>query len=122
MMEHWGEGRSVEVLAPRLTDSAVLRQAEALFERASASPAMARKMFSAAMRLDVRDILPAIRVPMGFLAGAGSPMPVDGAAGATARAIPGAWLDVVEGAGHLPWFERPGSVRGALHRLASSSR
>ena len=61
--------------------------------------------------------LPAIRVPMGFLAGAGSPMPADVAAGATARAIPGAWLDVVEGAGHFPWHERPGCVRAALQRL-----
>ncbi len=58
-----------------------------------------------------------VRVPFGFLAGARSPMPNDAAAGATARAIPGAWLDVVEGAGHFPWFERPGCVRAALRRL-----
>ena len=57
-----------------------------------------------------------VTVPFGFIAGAGSPMPVD-AAGATAAVVPGAWLEVVEGAGHFPWYERPGRVRAALDRL-----
>jgi pimeloyl-ACP methyl ester carboxylesterase len=58
-----------------------------------------------------------ITVALGFVAGERSPMPVEGAAAATARAVPDAWLEVVEGAGHFPWFERPGSVRVALERL-----
>jgi pimeloyl-ACP methyl ester carboxylesterase len=57
-----------------------------------------------------------IRMPFGIVAGGGSPMPVEAAA-ATARAIPGAWLEVVDGAGHFPWFERPGCIRAALGRL-----
>ena len=57
-------------------------------------------------------------VPFAFLARARSPMPADQAAGATARAIPGARLDVVDGAGHFPWFEHPGCVRAALDRLS----
>lgn len=63
--------------------------------------------------------LPSIAVPFGVVAGAASPMPVEDAAAATVRAIPGAWLDVQEGAGHFPWFERPGCVRAALDRLAA---
>jgi pimeloyl-ACP methyl ester carboxylesterase len=59
-----------------------------------------------------------ITVPLGFIAGERSPMPVEAAAAATARAVPGAWVEVVAGAGHFPWFERPGSVRAALERLA----
>lgn len=62
--------------------------------------------------------LPSITVPIGIVAGERSPMPVDEAATATAERIPGAWVDVVEGAGHFPWFERPGSVRAGLNRLA----
>jgi pimeloyl-ACP methyl ester carboxylesterase len=65
--------------------------------------------------------LPSITVPFGVLAGGGSPMPVDQAAAATARAIPGAWLDVIDGAGHFPYFERPGCVREALDRLVRRS-
>ena len=60
--------------------------------------------------------LPSIRVPFGVLAGGGSPMP-RAAMAATAEAIPGAWFDVVEGAGHFPYFERPGCLRAALDRL-----
>jgi proline iminopeptidase len=61
--------------------------------------------------------LASIEVPLGFVAGAASPLPSDEAAGATARAIPGAWLEVIDGAGHFPWYERPGRVRAALDRL-----
>lgn len=62
-----------------------------------------------------------ISVPMGFVAGAASPMPAEQAAVATAGAIPGAWVEVIEGAGHFPWHERPGCVRAALERLVAAS-
>ncbi|MGA8680910.1 MAG: alpha/beta hydrolase [Acidimicrobiales bacterium] len=63
--------------------------------------------------------LPAITVPVGVVAGAQSPMPTEESAAATARAVPGAWVEIVEGAGHFPWLDRPGSVRTALDRLAA---
>jgi pimeloyl-ACP methyl ester carboxylesterase len=62
-----------------------------------------------------------IRVPVGFLAGAASPIPPEVSAGATAAAIPGAWLELVEDAGHFPWVERPGCVRSAVDRLAAGA-
>lgn len=65
--------------------------------------------------------LAGLNLPLGFVAGECSPLPHDQAAGATARAIPGAWLEVIQGAGHFPWFERPGCVRGALHRLTGTA-
>ena len=66
--------------------------------------------------------LAGVRVPLGFVAGDASPMPSDLAAAATASAIPGAWLEVVAGAGHFPWFERPGCVRGSLRGLMAGAR
>ena len=33
--------------------------------------------------------------------------------------LPDAELEVVEGAGHFIWHERPGAVRAALDRLAA---
>jgi pimeloyl-ACP methyl ester carboxylesterase len=65
--------------------------------------------------------LPSVRVPFGFVAGVDSPMPVDEAAAATAAAIPRAWLELVERAGHFPWYERPGCTRAALDRLVGGS-
>jgi pimeloyl-ACP methyl ester carboxylesterase len=61
-----------------------------------------------------------IDVPLGFLAGADSPLPAREAAVATARAVPGAWAEVLDGAGHFPWHESPGCVRAALERLSSA--
>jgi pimeloyl-ACP methyl ester carboxylesterase len=60
--------------------------------------------------------LPSITVPVGFVAGAHSPMP-NAASTDTASRIPGAWAYVVPDAGHFPWVESPGTVRTALQRL-----
>jgi proline iminopeptidase len=75
----------------------------------------------ATARPRLESALAGLKIPLGFLAGARSPMPYDQAAGATARAIPTAWLEVIEGAGHFPWFERPGCVRTALQRLTGTA-
>ena len=61
--------------------------------------------------------LPDLALPVGFVAGAKSPMPVEDAAGATAARIPGAWLEVIDEAGHFRWLERPGCVAAAARRL-----
>ena len=63
--------------------------------------------------------LPGIRVPVGFVHGSRSPMPL-GASTDAAERIPGAWVEVVEGAGHFVWVEAPGAVRAALRRLTRS--
>jgi proline iminopeptidase len=63
-----------------------------------------------------------VSLPFGVVAGGASPVPVDQAAAATAALIPGAWLEVLEGAGHFPWYERPGAIRAALDRLVGQVR
>jgi len=64
--------------------------------------------------------LPQIRVPVGFVHGSRSPMPM-AASTDTAERIPGAWVEVAEGAGHFVWFEAPGAVRASLRRLTAGS-
>jgi pimeloyl-ACP methyl ester carboxylesterase len=68
---------------------------------------------------ELESSLGAIAVPVGVVAGGESPMPLV-AARHTADRIPGAWTEVVPGAGHFPWYEVPGSVRQALDRLAAT--
>jgi pimeloyl-ACP methyl ester carboxylesterase len=63
--------------------------------------------------------LPQIRVPVGFVHGSRSPMPIEASTDAAER-IPGAWVEVVEGAGHFIWFEGPGAVRASLRRLTAA--
>src|SRR5690348_5381565 len=62
--------------------------------------------------------LPSISVPVGFVHGSRSPMPL-GASTDAADRIPGAWVEVVEGAGHFVWVEAPGAVGAVLRRLSA---
>jgi pimeloyl-ACP methyl ester carboxylesterase len=63
--------------------------------------------------------LPRIGVPVGFVHGSRSPMPVAASTDGAER-IPGAWVEVVEGAGHFVWVEAPGAVRASLRRLTAN--
>ena len=63
--------------------------------------------------------LPAIRVPVGFVHGSQSPMPLAASTDAAER-IPGAWVEVIDGAGHFVWVEAPGAVRASLRRLTAT--
>ena len=69
----------------------------------------------------LESILPAIGVRVHFVHGGMSPMPVTVSTDTAAR-IPGATVDVIDGAGHFIWYERPGEVRSALDRLTSSDQ
>jgi pimeloyl-ACP methyl ester carboxylesterase len=63
--------------------------------------------------------LPQIRVPVGFVHGSRSPMPLEASTDAAER-IPGAWVEIVDGAGHFVWVEAPGAVRDSLGRLTDA--
>jgi pimeloyl-ACP methyl ester carboxylesterase len=60
--------------------------------------------------------LPRLDVQVGFVHGSRSPMPLAASTDAAER-IPGAWVEVVDGAGHFIWVEAPGVVRASLRRL-----
>lgn len=62
--------------------------------------------------------LPDVRVPLGVLVGARSPMPPQEAGLVSAERVPGAWGVSVPDAGHFPWYESPGCVAAAMRRLA----
>jgi proline iminopeptidase len=64
--------------------------------------------------------LAGVSVPALFVHGVGSPMPVT-AATDTARVMgSAATVEVIDGAGHFPWVERPGATRAALDRLVNA--
>ena len=84
---------------------------------AERSAAMGQSILAELPALEAR--LSGIRVPVGFVHGSRSPMPLAASADAAER-IPEAWVEVVDGAGHFTWVEAPGAVRESRRRLTAS--
>ncbi|CAA9326939.1 MAG: Acriflavin resistance protein [uncultured Nocardioidaceae bacterium] len=70
---------------------------------------------------ELESSLPSITVPLGVLVGELSPTPTS-AGTESADRIPGAWSYVVPGAGHLLWYEAPGSLLAAMDRLVGGGK
>ncbi len=63
-LKHWGDGiTALELVAPSMTPTESQKRAFGMFMRASASPRMARALIETAEQIDVRDVLPSVRVP-----------------------------------------------------------
>jgi class 3 adenylate cyclase/pimeloyl-ACP methyl ester carboxylesterase len=71
---HWGEGRTIKVAARSIATDRVVRN-WGMLERASASPAMILAVTQAALEVDLREVLPTIRVPTIVVAREGSVQP-----------------------------------------------
>jgi len=59
----WGEGRLLELFAPSKAGDPAFVDWWTRYERAATSPAMARKLIDLYAQMDLRAVLPAIRVP-----------------------------------------------------------
>jgi DNA-binding CsgD family transcriptional regulator len=100
-LAHWGEGRILGIYAPSIA-TAEMRERAGAFERAAASPSMARALIGTLGLHDVRDCLAALTVPTLVLHRQGDAIPVEHGRAVAAR-IPTARLVVLPGGDHLPW-------------------
>ena len=100
---HWGEGAFLSFFAPsRAADPAFARW-WVRFERACMSPSMARKMLELNAEIDLRGLLPAIRVPTLVLHQRGNPLiPVESGR-ELAELIPGARFVEADGTDNYCW-------------------
>jgi len=113
MARQWGQGDSLGMFAPTLAGG-LARHDRAVFERASASPAMIRALVESLTVTDVRSCLAGVAVPVlvvhrrsDFVPFAEAELMVGG--------IRGARLVALEGSDHLPWV---GDVSGVLSPIA----
>jgi class 3 adenylate cyclase len=74
---HWGEGRTLRFFNPSVAGDPAFRRGWARFERAALSPGMARALWQLVASIDVRHVLPAIRVPTLVIRRSGDFMPVE---------------------------------------------
>lgn len=121
-VDDWGTGRSIEVFVPSLADDEARRRAWGLFERATASPAMARALLEALRQIDVTHALPAISVPTLVLHRSGDPaIPVE-AARFTAERIPDARCVELPGDDHHPMLGDTDALLDEVEQFLTGAR
>ena len=108
-----GEDRLVEILRSAYADAAVVTPEVAEGYRAQVRTRDWDLALLAVTRDQGRSTLPAalstLALPVQVVWGSRDPWIPGANASRLAAAIPGARLDVIEGAGHLPFEERPGA-------------
>jgi pimeloyl-ACP methyl ester carboxylesterase/class 3 adenylate cyclase len=118
----WGEGALLEAFAPSAAGDPQMDEVWGRFQRAGASPAMARAVMAALFEIDVRDILSTIRVPTLILHRTGDLIaPVEGAR-LMADEIPGARLVEFEGDDHVPFTGDFGPVLDEMEEFLTGTR
>ena len=101
MHARWGEGALVLLNAPSRRDDQAFLQRFARIERASASPGAILALFRADYEIDVRHLLPTVRVPTLVLHRAGDALVPVRAGRYLVEHIPGARYAEIPGTDHL---------------------
>lgn len=118
----WGEGRLIEVFAPSRAADPRFREWWTRYERASTTPASARKILEMNLRIDLREVLPAIRVPTLVLHRAEDrSIPVEQGREAAAL-IPGARFVEVPGTDAYGWPEVDSPANDAIEEFLTGRR
>jgi class 3 adenylate cyclase len=107
--ESWGQGFSLLMVAPSGFEDEALVRWWGRFERQSMSPTMARAALRLCMELDIRDVLPTIRVPTLVIHRTDDVLFVEGARW-IAEQIPDAQFVELLGDDHWPWITDPDEI------------
>ncbi len=121
MLEHWGEGRGLEIFAPSIVAEHRTRSFGA-FERAVASPGVLRARWDTAVGLDVTPVLETLQVPTLVLhrADERAVPPIVGRE--MAEAIPGARYVQVPGIDHIPWVGDAEQILAEVEEFLTGAR
>jgi pimeloyl-ACP methyl ester carboxylesterase len=102
LLDHWGEGESLEFFAPSI--AAEERKAQfGTFERAVASPGLLRKRLQTATELDVTAVLPSLHTSTLVIHSSGDQLVPAAMCREMAEAIPDARYVQLPGQDHIPW-------------------
>jgi class 3 adenylate cyclase len=120
-IDRWGEGDTMEWIAPSLVDMGVEKRFWGAFERASMSPGMALSAWEIVSKVDVRAVMPSIQVPTLVLHHAESPIP-PAQGRLMAESIPGARYLELPGRDHLPGAGDPEAIAGEVEEFLTGAR
>jgi len=103
VLDGWGDGVLLELFAPSCADDERMREVWGTFQRLGASPSMGVATLLAMLEIDVRDILPSVRVPTLLIHRAGDRAIPAKSSRFMCERIPNAKYVELEGEDHL-WF------------------
>ena len=121
---YWGQQAEgmVELFAPSFADDPEAVEFTARMERSAASPAMVQQIFEMFLDIDVRAVLPTIRVPTLVLHRRGDRVVNRRAGEELAAQIPGARYVELPGIDHLPWAGDSEAVLGEIEEFLTGTR
>jgi class 3 adenylate cyclase len=120
-VDNWGSGGTIDFFAPSVAGR-FQRRAAGVFERAAASPGMMKALIEVVERIDVRDILPSIRVPTLVLHRSGDgAIPVE-VGRELAELIPGARFVELPGRDHAPWYGEQDTIAEEIERFVTGGQ
>jgi pimeloyl-ACP methyl ester carboxylesterase/class 3 adenylate cyclase len=121
---YWGQQAEgmVELFAPSLANDPETAEFTARMERSAASPAMVQQIFEMFLDIDVREILPTIRVPTLVLHRRGDRVVNRRAGKELADQIPGARYVELPGIDHLPWAGDSEAIVGEVEEFLTGAR
>lgn len=118
----WGEGALMDVFAPSAVEDPGVRDVWGRYQRAGASPSMAGDVLRALYDIDVRDILPSIRVPTLIIHRSGDRIsPVEGAR-LMAERIPDARYVEFDDPDHLPFLGDADAIGDEVEEFLTGAR
>ena len=122
LLDEWGGPVGIEVRAPSRKDDPGFRQWWASYLRMGASPGAAVALTRMNAEIDIRELLPSIRVPTLVVHRTGDRcLRVEGGRYLASR-IPGATLVELPGDDHLPFLGDQEAILGAIERFLAESR
>ncbi|MGI8727617.1 MAG: adenylate/guanylate cyclase domain-containing protein [Solirubrobacterales bacterium] len=121
VIDHWGEGNIVNYFAPSVAHEPGRRMASGAYERAAASPGMARALIAALDQTDVSAVLPHVRVPALVLHRRGDMFPVESARWMAGQLQNGRFVEL-EGADHTPFYGDAASLLGEIEEFVTGTR
>jgi class 3 adenylate cyclase len=120
--ETWGEGNTAALFAPTRMDDPAFMEWMGISERHASSPGMVKQIMEIDKEVDLRPVLPAIRVPTLVLHRTQDPL-IDVALGReVADAIPGARFVELPGEDNLSYVGEPDALLDEVEQFVTGRR
>ncbi len=118
----WGDGGDLAAMAPSVAGDDAARRAWGRAQRLAATPTAARALLRMMLDIDVRPLLPAIRVPVAILHRVDEVAVDVSHSRYMAEHIPGARYVELPGVDHLPWIGDVEPIVAEAQELVTGTR